>query len=130
MTGRWNIMANLSPRGASLPAQSMRPDDGAARPIASLIRVVLPAPFGPIRMVGAPRAISTVRRLAMLAPPATPETSLKLIGRSLCGARMVSTGADFAEAPRAPGQRIHRDNDRNQDQSETHRKRKIAFRSL
>jgi hypothetical protein len=51
--------------------------------------VVLPAPFGPMMMVGAPAASATSIRSMMVTSRTTNETSSKRIGRLASGARMI-----------------------------------------
>src|SRR3954466_8050061 len=92
--------------------------------------VLLPDPFGPSRTVGVAVARSRLTSSRIVAPPTHNEAFSSLTGRSLTGARMGSTCANFAKAPGAPGQRIDGDDQRDEHQPEPHRKRQVALRGL
>ena len=70
------------------PPQVIRPRDGASSPIAARSNVVLPEPFGPIRMVGAPALNVSVTQSRIATLRARIETSSNTIGRSVSGARI------------------------------------------
>ena len=93
ITGRWNTMARRVGAQSMRPPQVIRPELGAASPMQSRSRLVLPAPFGPTISVGAPGAIVRLARSISRVPPASSETSSSTSGRSLVGARIVENFA-------------------------------------
>src|SRR3954463_9652533 len=80
----------------SLPANSMRPASGTIRPEIWLIKVVLPAPFGPITACSSLGITSTVTSSVTRRPP-------KLFERFA----MRSTGSATAHPPRRLGAADH-----------------------
>jgi len=83
MTGRWKTIARRSGGNCSRLPHVMRPSDGGASPIATLSRVVLPEPFGPINTVGDPESIVSVTRFNIFVSCARTWTSENTIGKSL-----------------------------------------------
>src|SRR5262249_43946195 len=108
----------------------MRPELGAARPMASRISVLLPLPFGPMRTVVAPPASVSEISSTMGVSPARSETLSKTMGSSLAGARMISTRTELANAAHAPRRRVDNDDEDDEDEPEAESERKIAFRGF
>src|ERR1043165_3607936 len=93
ITGRWNTMARLIGGTPATPSQVTWPRDGGIRPMARRNIVVLPAPLGPIRTVGAPEWIASDARSRTVTAPALTVTSWKRIGRWEGGGRIVISPA-------------------------------------
>src|SRR3972149_9655495 len=123
-------MASRLPSVTALPPQLTRPDVGIMSAAARRNSVVLPAPWGPMTTVGAPGSSESEMRSRIATPRTTTEACSNTIGRSLAGARIASSGMDFAEAPHAPGDRVDRDDEREQDDPKADRQRQVALGSL
>src|SRR5262249_30405109 len=130
MTGRWNTIARRV-GGASLrPPQVTRPPVGRTRPMARRSSVVLRAPFGPIRTVGAPATSASEIWSRIGTPRATSETLSSTIGKSARGARMGSSCDALAETSHPPSAGVHGYDDRNQHQAESQGERQGTLPGL
>src|SRR5260370_17632185 len=114
MTGRWNTMAQRSHPVLTRPPHVTRPMVGKTSPVARRSREDFPDPLGPISTVGAPGASTTDTDSRMVTLPLRKETSSILIGSSLRGARMISSGMEFAKPPGGARRGIDPDDQRNQ----------------
>src|SRR5690242_18271174 len=112
------------------PPQLRPPRDGARSPMARRSSVVLPEPFGPISIVGAPSESVRVMRSRMVTAPTVTLTSWNSIGRLASGGCIASRRQIFAGAPRRPGESVDGNDDRHQHKAEPDGQRQIAFGGL
>src|SRR5215831_14520991 len=111
-------MARQSPAVVLRPPHMIRPAVGDSNPMARRISEDFPDPLGPISTVGAPGASTNEADSRMVTPPFRTETSSIVIGSSLGGARMISSGMEFAEASRDGGCYVNRDDQGDQHDTE------------
>src|ERR1700720_1873858 len=130
MTGRWNTMARRRPSVAPDSPPTMGPVVGGISPMARRISEVFPEPLGPISTVGAPGASTSEMRSRMMTPPLRTETPSAVMGSSLGGARMTSSGMEFADSPRKGGGGVDHDDEGDQHDAEADGEREIALGGL
>src|SRR5215470_10743956 len=118
MTGRWNTMARRSPAVVLCPPHMIRPVVGVSNPMARRISEDFPDPLGPTSTVGAPGASTNETDSRMVTPSLRTETSSIVIGSSLGGARMISSGLEFAKPSRKGGGGVNRNDKGDQHDAE------------
>src|SRR5262245_1592886 len=105
----------------------MRPAVGVTRPMANLIKVVFPAPFGPTNRVGGPASIEKLTPDTMDRPPAANATFSNLMGNVVGRSRISSSRMMLGPVAHSPGQRIDRENDANQHGAEANRQGQVPL---
>src|SRR5258708_14077563 len=130
MPGRWTTMAQRSRPVLTRPPHVTRPMVGETSPVARRSREDFPDPLGPISTVGAPGASTRDTDSRMVTLPLRRETSSIVIGSSLRGARMISSGMEFAKPLCGARSGIDRDDQGNQHDAEAYGERQVTLGRL
>src|SRR5260370_5262712 len=118
MTGRWNTMAQRAGPVLARPPHVTRPMVGETSPVARRSREDFPDPLGPISTVGAPGASTRDTDSRIVTRPLRMETPSIVIGSSLRGARMISSGIEFPKPPAGARSGSYRDDQCNHHDAE------------
>src|SRR5262245_45577358 len=105
----------------------MRPALGMSKPMANLIRVVFPAPFGPTSNVGGPASMQTLMSDTIDRPPVAKATFSNAIGSMVGRSRIRSSRMMLGPVAQRPGQRIDREDHADQHGAEADRQGQIPF---
>src|SRR5512145_1605123 len=118
----------------------MLPAVGASSPMASLMRVVLPEPLGPISTVGGPASSDrltsyrirvdrlTLRRTRV--SPAEKATASKTMGSVLVRSRTALSSMALGPAAHAPGHGVDDEDHRDQHEPQPDGERQVALGGL